>query len=146
MSLVKPSDYSGGAYFKPLEHMNDLALLVEPVRIDKDVPNEYQGRKSVRDEVTCTISVFANSDALNKGEPTQVIKQAKVVHGMLTDTLSKIIGQATIATVAKIPTKSGSGYVWRDPSAEATAAVTAYYEGRAAAEEAAIADAPSFDD
>ena len=145
MALVKTSDFVGGAYFKPAENMNALALLIEPKSITRDVPNTYNGKSSVRDEVLCDISIFANTDALRNGEPSEVIMAAKVVHGMLTDTLSKIMGEATIATIAKIPTQKGAGYVFRDASPEATAAVTAYYDKRNAALEAAMADAPSFD-
>ena len=145
MALVKTSDFVGGAYFKPLENMNALALLIEPKSITRDVPNTYQNVTKMRDEVVADVSIFDNTDALRAGEPTEVIKAAKFVHGMLTDTLSKIMGEATIATIVKIPTKGGSGYVFRDASPEATAAVTAYYDKRNAALEAAMADAPSFD-
>lgn len=145
MSLVKTSDFVGGAYFKPADHMTDIALLVEPKSIERNVPNEYQGRVTNRDEVTADITVFANTGAIESGTPTEIIKGAKVVHGMLTETLSKMLGEASVAIVAKIPTKRGSGFVWRDASPDATAKVAAYYEGRAAALEAALADVPDFE-
>lgn len=145
MALVKTSDFVGGAYFKPLEHMNDLALLIEPKSIQRDVPSTYQNVTRMRDEVLADVTVFANTDALRDGEPSEVIRAAKVVHGMLTDTLSKIMGEATICTIVKIPTKGGSGYVFRDASDEATGAVAAYYDKRNAALDAATADAPDFD-
>ena len=145
MALVKTSDFVGGAYFKPLEHMNDLALLIEPKSIQRDVPNTYQNRVSTRDEVLCDVTVFGNTDALRDGKPSEFIKAAKFTHGMLTDTLSKIMGESTICTIAKIPTQNGSGYVFRDASDEATVAATAYYDKRNAELDAAMADAPDFD-
>lgn len=126
--------------------MNDLAILVEPKRVDRDVSyTTFDKKPGTRDECTADITIFGNSGSLEKGEPTEVIKSAKVVHGMLVDTLGKIIDQATVATLAKVATKNGSGYVWRDASAENAAYVEAYFEKRDAAIAAAIADAPDFD-
>lgn len=144
MALVKTSDFVGAAFFKPADHMLALALLIEPKSIQRDVPNTYMNVTRNRDEVVADVTVFSNTDSLREGVPSEVILSAKFVHGMLTDTLSKIMGEATIATIVKIPTKGGSGFVFRDASDEATAAVTKYYEGREAAFAAALDDVPDF--
>ena len=139
--FAKPSDYTGASFFKPAEHMTDLALLIEPKTIERNVPSTYGGQTRVRDEVIADITVFSNQAALDEKKPSQIIKSTKVTHGMLTSTLEKILGGAMVATVTKVATKGGSGYVFRDAPASTEEAVGAYYGARA---EAAAA-APSFD-
>lgn len=139
--FAKPSDYAGASYFKPAEHMNDLALLIEPKTIDKDVASTYQNQTRVRDEVIADVTVFSNQSALESGEPTKVIKSTKVTHGMLTSTLAKILGGAMVATVTKTQTQAGSGYVFRDVDAAVEAQVGSYYTARSEA----VAAAPSFE-
>ncbi|GGK13335.1 hypothetical protein GCM10010124_02380 [Pilimelia terevasa] len=131
-SFAKPSDHAGGTYFKPADHMHDVALLIEPKRIDRDVPNNYNGQSRVRDEVTATISVFGTSEALEQRTPTAVMTDVRVVHGMLTSTLERILGEAMVAIVRKIPTKSGAGYVFRDVEPAVEAQVGAYFDQRPA--------------
>lgn len=149
MGFAKPSDLAGASYFKPGDYETALALLVEPKTIDKGVPNEYprgSGIVKPRDEVTADITVFKNQGDLEANKPSEVIKNVKVVHGMLTSSLEKILGSAMAAVVTKIPTKNGSGYVFRDLSPEDEAKVVAYYDGRESAVAEAVAAAPGFDD
>lgn len=144
--FAKPSDYRGGSFFKPKEHFTTLALLIEPKDIEKGVPNEYRGKTTLRDEVLADITVFRNQGEIDRGEPSEVMKSAKVVHGMLTSTLEKILGGAMVATVTEIETQNGSGYVFRDVDSETEAAVGAYYDKREAAIEEALNDVPDFED
>ena len=146
--LAKPSEFTGGSFFKPGEHMNDLALLVEPKRIDRGVPNTYQGRSTLRDEVTADVTVFGTSESLEHGRPSAELKDVRVVHGMLTSTLERILGGAMVGVVRKIPTKSGSGYAFRDVEPDVEAAVAGYFERREqhVTEALASGDMPSFDD
>lgn len=139
--FAKPSDYAGASFFKPAEHMTDLALLIEPKTIERNVPSTYQGTTRNRDEVIADITVFSNQSDLDGGTPAKVMKSAKITHGMLTSTAEKILGGAMVATVTKIPTKGGSGYVFRDVDAETEGKVGAYYTARSEA----AANAPSFD-
>lgn len=143
--FAKASDLGGGAFFKPADHMTDLALLIEPKRIDRNVESTYQGTSRLRDEVTADITVFKTQESLDKGEPTEVLKSVKVVHGMLTGSLEKVIDGAMLGIIRKIPTKGGSGYAFRDPEADAEAKVANYYTQREAAAAEAVAEAPSFD-
>lgn len=142
----KPSEFTGGSYFKPAEHMNDLALIVEPKRIDKNVENNYQGAISYRDEVTADVTVFTTTDSLEKGEPSQVMKDVKIVHGMLTSNLERNMGGVTLAVIRKVPTKRGSGYGFRDvEDSNVEAQAAAYFTSREEKVEAALAEVPSFD-
>lgn len=142
--FAKPSEFNGGTFFKPAEHMNDLAIMVEPKRIDKNKEHTYQGRTSVRDEVVADVTIFPTEESLDKGEPT-VIKNAIFTHGMLTGTLERVIGGVMVGIVRKIPTKAGSGYAFRDVDASTEAKVGNYYVNREAAIKAALNDVPDFD-
>jgi hypothetical protein len=140
--FAKPSDYAGASFFKPAQHQTDLALLIEPKTIDRQVPSTFGTQTRVRDEVIADITVFSDQNALDKGEPTTILKSTKVTHGMLTSTLEKILGGAMVATVTKVPTQAGSGYVFRDVEPATEAKVGAYFTSRSEA----IAAAPGFGD
>lgn len=139
--FAKPSDYAGASFFKPLNHMTALALLVEPKSIARDQPNTYKGKTTNRDEVIADISIFDNQADLDSNTPSSILKSTKVVHGMLTSTLEKILGGAMVAIVQEIPTQNGSGYVFRDVDPATEGKVGTYYANRAEA----AASAPSFD-
>lgn len=141
----KPSEFGGGAYFKPGDHMNDLAILVEPTKINKDVPNTYNGVTKNRDEAFGRFTIFATSEALDSGQPSEILEDAKSVHGMLTSTMEKVIGGALVAVVRKVKTGAGAGYAFRDVEKDVEAKVAAYFTAREAAVAEALADAPSFD-
>ena len=143
----KPSEFTGGSYFAPLDHLTALGLLVEPKRIDKNVPNDYRGEARTRDEVTADVTVFATSEALEKGEPTVTLKGVLVTHTMLASTLGKIIGGALVGVIRKVPTKAGSGYAFRDVEADVEGQVGEFYKAREAAVEAALSGdgVPDFD-
>lgn len=145
--FARPSEYAGGSYFKVQDHMTDLALMVEPTRTDRDVPNTYNGITKNRDEVTATVTIFANSESLQKGEPTAIEKDSKFVHGMLTSTLSKLVDNkgVLVGVIRKIPTKNGSGYAFRDVTPDVEAQVANYYTARESAVTEALASVPSFD-
>ncbi|MEV4642790.1 hypothetical protein AB0J80_36160 [Actinoplanes sp. NPDC049548] len=149
LNIVNPSSYAGGAFFKPADHMTDLAILVEPKRIDREQPNTYQGKTTYRDEVTADITVFRTSESLEKGEPSEVIKGARIAYGMLTSTLDKILkqgaGGAIVSVIRKVPTRNGAGYVFRDVEGSVLAQVAACADKREAALAEAVASAPDFD-
>ena len=140
--FAKPSDLGGNGVFKPGNRMNDLAILVEPKSIERQVPNTYKGVTKHRDEVIADVSIFGTQESLDKGEPTEIVKSQKFVHGMLTSSLERILGGAMVGIVRKIPTQNGEGYVFRDVEPEVEAQVGAYYTKRAELENSA----PSFED
>lgn len=143
--FVKPSEVARGEFFKPANHMTDLALLIEAKRIDRNVPNEYKGVTKPRDEVTADITIFGTSEALEKGVPTRVLRAAVVVHAGLTSRLEQAIGAPFLGVVRKQEMKNGSGYTFEDCNAAVEEQVAAFYTKREAAIKAALADAPDFD-
>lgn len=145
MPFSKPSEFGGGSFFKPADHMEDLAILLEPKNVARNVPSTYQGTTRERDEVTTDITIFGTSESLEKGEPTTISKNSKVVHGMLTSTLERIVGGAMVGVVRKIPTKGGSGYVFRDVSPEVEAQVERYFAARDQERAQAADEMPDFD-
>lgn len=142
--FAKPSENQGGSFFKPADHMTVLALLVEPKSIQKNVENNYQGSISHRDEVTADVTIFNTSEALATGVPTSIQKNSTFTHGMLTSTLERIMGGATVAVVRKVPTKRGEGFAFRDVDSTVEGQVAVYYTNREAARTEALANVPSF--
>lgn len=139
--FAKPSDYAGASFFKPGDHMTALALLLEPKTIERGVPSTYNNQTRIRDEVIADVTIFGNQAALDSGVPTTILKSTKIAYGMLTSTLEKILGGAMVATVTKVQTKNGNGYVFRDVDPLVEGKVADYYTSRSAA----VAAAPSFD-
>lgn len=137
----KASELTGSTFFKPKDYETALALLVEPKEFQADVPaKDFNGNAITRDEVIADITVFANTEALEAGTPTEILKSVKITHGMLVGTTSKILDGAMVSIVRKIPTQKGSGWAWRDSEGDAETQVAAYYEAR----EEAAANAPDF--
>lgn len=147
MAINKASDLSGGTFFDPKAVQDALGLLVEPARVDKDVTyTKYQSNETAkRDEATANVTVFKTSENLAGTVEPEVLKGVRVVHSMLVSSLEKVVGDAMIGVIRKIPTKSGSGYAFRDPDAATINAIEAWYNKREAGIAAAIADAPDFD-
>jgi hypothetical protein len=137
---------SGGAFFKPLDHAADLALMIEPKHVLKDQPNEYQGEKTIRDEIVCDITVFRNSQNIDEGTPFEVIRGGKITHSALAGEAREHIGTGTPMLVTVKKAQGKNYYVFDfDLPADRVTAVAAYYTNREAALEAATADAPGFD-
>lgn len=139
--FTKPSAGSGG-FFKPADHVNDLALIVEPKSIKRDVPNEYQGKTTLRDELTCDITVFRNSQNVEQCAPHDVLKNVVVDKQVLTKEAT--IGEVMLARVGK---PSGKNYyAWLEVTdAAVEAACAAYFEKREGAIADALADVPDFE-
>lgn len=141
----KPSEFGGGKIFASKDHMNDLAILVEPTKVNKDVPHEYNGKRSTRDEGIGRATIFATQESLDKGEPSEILEDVKFVHGMLVSTMEKTVGGAFVAVVRKVPTSAGSGFAFRDVEPAVETKVADYWTKREAAVKAALEDAPDFD-
>ncbi|MFC4336005.1 hypothetical protein [Salininema proteolyticum] len=130
MGLMSLSEVASSGYFKPAEHSGVAALLVEPTSVERDVPNEYQGVVTNRDEVTADISVFATAADAEAKRPSTVLRSVKVTHARLTPPASRAVAGAFIATVGQKPNEKG--YVWLPVDAPVERAVTEYYEARPA--------------
>lgn len=140
--LASPSDFKAGSFFDSEKRMNDYAILFEPFRIDKQVPNTYQGQSKPRDEALANVTIFATKDALEAGVPTEVRKNCKVVHGYIVEKLERVVDKAIIGKVVKTTLKNGAKpFNLENVDAEAIELVKKYLAARAEA----VASAPSFD-
>lgn len=137
---------TNGAFFKPSEHAADLALMIEPKRVLKDQPNEYQGEKTIRDEIVCDITVFRNSQNIEEGVPFEVIRDGKITHSALAGEAREHIGTGIpmLVTVKKATGKNYYIFDFNVP-ADRVNAVGNYFTMREGAIAEATADAPSFD-
>lgn len=135
----------GGNFFKAADHVADVALVIEPKSVARDVKNEYEGRVSYRDEVTADISIFRNSEDVDKRQPSVVLKGAKITNKALTGEAEQHIGGAPLLVVVR---KVKNYYVFtaEGVTPEAEAAAIDWFTNREKAVQAAIADAPGFDD
>lgn len=145
MAFVKPSAVSGGQpFFKPKDHRSAHALLIEPTRIDRDVPNTYKGVTKNRDEVIADVTIFATEAELASGKPSTELKNAKITNSMLTRAAERVIGGAMAARLNMIDTQAGSGYVFDDLNSADEGLVEKFYDAREAAVSAAVDAAPDF--
>ncbi|ROR95532.1 hypothetical protein EDD28_0088 [Salana multivorans] len=123
----------GGGFFKPADHTNDLAILVEPKSIKRDQKNEYNGQITYRDELTADVTVFPNSSSLKPNGKPEVYQNMVIASKVLVSTIEHLVGtgDAVIQTVGK--PRGKNYYDWLDPEPDAQQAVLAYYESREAA-------------
>lgn len=137
----------GGKFFKPAEHINDVAIVVEAKSVWHNATNSYKGNPQPRDEVTADITIFASQEALERGEPSDVIKDGKIVHGALVNSVKENLPMEYHVIVRKESFSSGnSGYVFREVDANTGKKVTAFLDKRDAELKAALESVPSFDD
>jgi hypothetical protein len=135
----------GGAYFTAKDHIADLALVIEPKSVARDVPNEYQGVITKRDEVTADIAVFRNSQDIESKKPSLVLKSAKITNSALTGEAEQHIGTGVpLCVVVRKGTKAYR-FTTDGLTDEALAAAGEWYVNREAAVNAAVASAPGFD-
>lgn len=147
MSLKRSSEIQGGSsYFKPEQHKDAVALLVEPKSVERDVPNTYAGVTRNRDEVTADITVFLTEADLAAGNAV-VLNAVTVTHPGITNRLSRAIGESVVGRLGKKQFEKAPAPAWViDDVDDATFdKVAAYYEAREAAVAEAKANVPSFD-
>lgn len=135
---------SGGGWFTPTEEMKEYpAFLIEVLSFEGQRPGNY----GPKDSVLVNMTVFADEDALNAGEPTEVRNGMRIEYTVLTRDLKTLVGGATIVTIAQVPSnKPGQkpAWVWRQAGAANKAKVAKYVDDLNAAIEAALDAAPSF--
>lgn len=142
MGVSRASDISGGSFLKPKEYYTATAVLFEPRRLDKDVDSKF-GR---RDEIVGDFTIFETEEALEKGEPSEVLKSAKCSNSMIVSSLAKVIDGAAAGVLRDVPTKNGSGPAIRDLAKDKHYdLIDKYIESRAAATAEALANVPDFD-
>lgn len=141
------SDVQGGsAYFKPEDHKNAVALLIEPKSVARDVPNTYAGVTKNRDEVTADVTVFVSQADLDNGRGVEY-KAMTFTHGGITNRLSRVLGDEVVGRLGKKQFEKAPAPAWViDDVDDATFdKVAAYFEAREAAVQAAMNDVPDFD-
>lgn len=141
--LARPSDFKASSFFGPKDYLNSAAILFEPTRIDKQVPNSYQGQqRDPRDEAFADITVFETQADLEAGKPSKILKNAKVVHGYIVEKLERVVDRAIVGRCIRTTLKNGATPFNLDDVDDATLEkVRSYLTARAEA----VASAPAFD-
>lgn len=141
----KSASQRGGAWLKPKDLVGDLAIVLEPQEIRKDVPGtDFDGNAVVRDVAVVDVAIFKDHADIEKQVPSVILKGANLDASVLV----KIIqeegwGKGDVALVTVIRPKRA--YVWGSVTAEgAEEAAAAWYEARNAEVEANLADVPDF--
>lgn len=133
---------SGGAFFKPADYVDAVAILVEVNRFESQRPGLY----GPKDTVYADLTVFKDAASLDGGTP-DVLANALIQSTVLAADLQVMIGKATIVKLAQAKsTKAGNNpaWVWRTVDAPVQEKVVAYATRREELVAAAIASAPDF--
>lgn len=134
---------SNGGFFKPEEHKDAVALLVEVNSFEHQRPGQF----GPKDTIHADVSVFKTDAELDAG-PSVVLKGTLIQTTILARDLQTLVGSATIVKLDKVKAKTAGrqdAWVWRAVEADVKAKVVAYAEKREAEIQAALAAVPSFD-
>lgn len=131
-------------YFKPANHKNAHAFLIEIDRIARNSPG-YQGE--LKDAAYADITVFETEADLAEGASPKVYRNARVDNSLLAKELIKIYEDDTTETVRVLDMWKGDkmpkpAWVWRFPPESVREAVIEWYERR----EAGLEELPDFGD
>lgn len=132
----------GGAFLKPSEYADAVAILIEVRRFEAQRPGTNYGPK---DTIYADLTVFKDAAALDDGTP-EFIPNSIIQFMVLVSDLETLVGKATIATLAQAKPNGGHkpAWVWREVDASVQEKVVAYATARDEALAAAMADAPEF--
>jgi hypothetical protein len=133
----------GGGWFKPADHLDALAILVEVKSFDRQRPTP----NGPKDSALTDVSVFNSQDDLDNGTPT-VIKGTRIEQTILARDLANMVGKALVVRVEQLEAKKAGqrpAWVWRPADGGPKQAVVKYATEREAALKAAADAAPSFD-
>ncbi|MGW0705070.1 hypothetical protein ACWD4G_03680 [Streptomyces sp. NPDC002643] len=136
---------AGGGWFKPADVKDAVAFLIEV--------NSYEAQRPTpngpKDSALCDVTVFKSAEALAAHSP-EINKGMRIEQTLLARDLEKVVGNATIVKLDQVPPKrpgAHPAWVWRPVNdASVRQAVIEYAKAREAAVQAAVAEAPSFDD
>jgi hypothetical protein len=141
--IIKDIPQQGGGWFKPAEHIDAVAFLVEVSTFERQRPTP----NGPKDSALCDVSIFPDEDALAAGKPL-VIKGTRVEQTVLARDLADLVGAATIVSVVQIPAKKPGqhpAWVWRTTSQAVKDQVITFANKREADIAAALDSAPGFD-
>jgi hypothetical protein len=132
-----------GAFFKPAEYVDAVAILIEVRRFEAQRPGSTYGPK---DTIYADLTVFKDEAALDGGTP-ELASNSVIDFQVLVSDLEVMVGKATIAKLARAKPNGGHkpAWVWREVDASVQEKVVAYATARDEALAAAMADAPEFD-
>jgi len=137
--FAKPT--TGGNFFKPADHMNDLGILIEPKKVLKDQAHVYEGIHSTRDVGIADIAVFRNSADVETATPSLIIENAQITNQVLVADIERNDWVGKVALV--VIRKAGRAYVYREPEHPGVEeAAQKYYEAREAEAAANLDDFP----
>lgn len=132
----------GGGWFKPAEHNDAVAILVEVIDFERQRPTG----NGPKDSALVDLTIFSQESLDGQGDPT-IIKGTRIEQTVLARDLAGLKGQATIATVIQIPSKKAGqhpAWVWRTVSGDVESKVMSWAEQREKAVLDAIDSAPDF--
>jgi hypothetical protein len=133
----------GGGFFKPPDHLDDLAILIEVRRFEAQRPGGIYGPK---DTICADLTVFKDAAALDGGTP-EFISNTLIQHTVLVADLETLIGEAAVAKLVQSKSNTPGhkpAFAWREVEASVQEKVVAYATARDEALAAAMADAPDF--
>lgn len=152
MALAKKDSIGGGyaPFFKPENHGADLALIVEPISVRRNVPGNF----GERDHIKAKVTSFRTQEALDKGIPSSE-DVVEINATNLTKDLLEVMDDAKrtgdsspalISTLNHYQPKGGGRKTWvfRQPGDADYDKAAAYYEAREQKLQAALDDVPPF--
>lgn len=133
----------GGDYFKPADHLHDLAIVIEAKRILRDQPHEVDGVKMTRDVAVADMAFFRNQADVDSKTPSLILKGAQITSKILVaDIETNGWLEAPAVTVIRKPKRA---YVYRNEVApDAEAAAAEWFENRDKQRAAAAEDMPAI--
>lgn len=135
---------AGGDFFKPKDHLHDLAIVLEPKKILRDQPHEYEGKKTTRDIAICDMAFFRNSQDVQTATPSLVKEGVQITSQILVADVERNDWMGKIACV--VIRKPKQAYVYRpnEVAPDARAAAAQWIKNREAAYKEALDDMPDF--
>ncbi|HEX2905046.1 MAG TPA: hypothetical protein VHO01_16450 [Jatrophihabitans sp.] len=134
----------GGGWLKPVEHKDDVAILIEVKAFDHQRPTP----NGPKDSALCDFTFFATQADLDAGKPSSIAQGMRVEQTILARDLQGMVGQAVIVTLTQVPPKKPGqqpAWVYRQPSTSNRDKVVTYATKREEAKAEAVAAAPDFD-
>ena len=135
---------SGGGWFKPADHGDAEAILIEVKGYDSQRPTP----NGPKDSVLVDVTVFKDAAAIAAGEPYHIQQGCRIEQTILARDLASLVGMATVVKLAQSkPAKPGAkpAWVYRAPEPKSKEGVIAYAMKREAEIQAALESAPDFD-
>lgn len=134
---------SGGGWYKPADHDDAIAILVEVKDYRSQVPTQH----GPKDTAWATLTIFKSEKDLDfkKGKPV-VLEGVSIQQTYMAQPLAALIGKATILKNGRAEAKPGkqAARIWDDVDSDIKGKVIEWAKARQAEREAAIADAPDF--